>query len=54
MSPMFPRELSEDKMSLIPGQRRPAMVLEWDWTKETGLQNIVMHQRDVIVTGSYT
>ena len=51
---MFPRELSEDKMSLKPGQRRAAIVLEWDWVEGHGITNMELHERDVIVTGSYT
>ena len=54
MCPMFPRELSEDRMSLKPGQRRAALVMEWDWVPGGGIQNLAMRERDVIVTGSYT
>jgi exoribonuclease R len=49
---MFPRELSEDKMSLKPGQRRAAIVLEWDWVQGHGITHMELHERDVIVNGS--
>lgn len=52
MCPMFPRELSEDRMSLKPGHRRAALVMEWDWTPDEGIRNLQLRERDVIVQGS--
>ena len=41
-------------MSLKPGQRRAAIVLEWDWVQGHGITHMELHERDVIVQGSYT
>lgn len=54
LRPMLPRCLSEDLISLKPGERRKGVALVFDWTPEAGFDHVDFQRVDIVVHGSYT